>query len=304
MIDQLDIIAAAVLIDNIVFQGVRKKGYFPGGAGLYAIAGASLFSENTLLVTGVGQDFSEKIGPWFDSNKLSRDGLRFATDLTPCNIIDYSDSNFRSEKPLLGIDHFRKCEPSVEDVKKVLGKARSLYIFRNSRSNFWKKLLALLENYDLKILWEIGLDACSFKNRNEIIELLKFVNGFSLNLEEAKLIFNTKNEDKIIQTLQNVTKEIVFLRAGIRGSYVITREKIHFIPSINVELVDDTGAGNAYSGAVLIGMAEGLSPEICGAMGTISSSETIKQFGPPNIGNIVLREKTQENLKQLISRIN
>ena len=51
-------------------------------------------------------------------------------------------------------------------------------------------------------------------------------------------------------------------------------------------------------------MAEGLSPEICGAMGTISSSETIKQFGPPNIGNIVLREKTQENLKQLISRIN
>ena len=70
MIDQLDIIAAAVLIDNIVFQGVRKKGYFPGGAGLYAIAGASLFSENTLLVTCVGQDFSEKIGPWFESTKL------------------------------------------------------------------------------------------------------------------------------------------------------------------------------------------------------------------------------------------
>ena len=136
-----------------------------------------------------------------------------------------------------------------------------------------------------------------------MFKLLKFVNGFSLNLEEAKLIFNYNIEGEIIKALQELPVEVVFLRAGARGSYTITSKQINFIPSLKTKLVDNTGAGNAYSGAALVGMAKGLPPKICGAMGTISASETIKQFGPPEVAKLLLSSQPQKKLKQIVSSI-
>ena len=50
-------------------------------------------------------------------------------------------------------------------------------------------------------------------------------------------------------------------------------------------------------------MAKGLPPKICGAMGTISASETIKQFGPPEVAKILLSSQPQKKLKQIVSSI-
>ena len=59
-------------MDDLIHQGIKQKENILGGAGLYALAGAALFSKVPILVTGVGKDFSEKFGPWFDKNNLSK----------------------------------------------------------------------------------------------------------------------------------------------------------------------------------------------------------------------------------------
>ena len=120
MLDQVDIILASVLMDDLIHQGIKQKENVLGGAGLYALAGAALFSKVPILVTGVGKDFSENVGPWFDKNNLSKNGLRYEPHYTPRNNIDYSNANFRVEKALFGEDHFKIFEPSAEDLKKVL----------------------------------------------------------------------------------------------------------------------------------------------------------------------------------------
>ena len=303
MLDQADIILASVLMDDLIHQGIKQKENVLGGAGLYALAGAALFSKVPILVTGVGKDFSEKIGPWFDKNNLSKNGLRFEPHYTPRNNIDYRNANFRVERALFGEDHFKIFEPSAEDLKKVLNYARGIYIFRNLDRHFWERIEEFLKKYKFKILWEISSDCCKYEKQDELFKLLNFVNGFSLNLEEAKLIFNFSTEEDIIKALQELPVEVVFLRAGARGSYTITSQQTHFIPSLKTKLVDNTGAGNAYSGAALVGMAKGLPPKICGAMGTISASETIKQFGPPEVAKILLSSQPQKKLKQIVSSI-
>ena len=303
MLDQVDIILASVLMDDLIHQGIKQKENVLGGAGLYALAGAALFSKVPILVTGVGKDFSENIGPWLDKNNLSKKGLRFEPHYTPRNKIDYSNANFRVERVLFGEDHFKIFEPSAEDLKKVLNYARGIYIFRNLDRHFWERIEEFTQIYNFKILWEISSDCCKYEKQNELFKLLNIVNGFSINLEEAKLIFNFSTEEDIIKALQELPVEVVFLRAGARGSYTITSHQTHFIPSLKTKLVDNTGAGNAYSGAALVGMAKGLPPKICGAMGTISASETIKQFGPPEVAKILLRSKPQKKLKQIVSSI-
>ena len=73
-----DIIVGAVLMDNIVYADGTRRDDIPGGAGLYALAGAALFSDEPVLVTGTGRDLPATFGPWLDRNGLTTRGLRFA----------------------------------------------------------------------------------------------------------------------------------------------------------------------------------------------------------------------------------
>src|SRR5579872_6345140 len=128
MADGRDLIVAAALIDTLVFADGRAEENVAGGAGLHALAGAALFSDDVLLVTGTGEDLPRTFGPWLDRNGLSKDGLRIADPNTPRNLLRYVDERTRTETPVFGDEHFRRIEPNVEDVGRVIGGARAAYV--------------------------------------------------------------------------------------------------------------------------------------------------------------------------------
>jgi sugar/nucleoside kinase (ribokinase family) len=298
-----DIIAGAALIDNLIFADGMEHESIPGGAGLYALAGAALFSDDVLLVTGTGEDLPVTFGPWMDRNRLSKHGLRFADPHAPRNILRYIDEHTRTETPIFGHEHFRRIEPTSADIGKVLAGARSAYVFRNTDPGFWDGMLELKQHQNLVLLWEIGLDACSPRERPAIERLLEHVDALSLNLDEAALIFETRLEEQLISHLQALPVPRVFLRAGRRGSFAITQGSERFIPSLLAQPVDVTGGGNAYSGAALVGLAEGKSLDTAAAMGTVAASLAIEQFGPHEPRDPAVRLKAETALRELITRI-
>jgi sugar/nucleoside kinase (ribokinase family) len=298
-----DIIAGSVLIDNLIYADDSCRENVIGGAGLYALAGAALFSPSPILVTGTGEDVTETYGPWMARNGLPRDGLRIADPHTPRNILRYLDERTRSEKPVFGHEHFRRLEPTARDVEKVVDGARSLYLFRNTETEIWRGIDALKRQHQFTLLWEIALDACTPQERPRIEALLRHVDAFSLNLEEAGLIFRTSDVKLLTGALQRLPVATVFLRAGRRGSFVIAHGEIFLVPSLAVEPVDVTGGGNAYCGAALVGLAEGRAPTVAAAMGTVAASFAIRQFGPPEAGSPETRAAAQREVAGLIPRI-
>ena len=114
--EPVDLIVGAVLMDNIIYADGTRRENIPGGAGLYALAGAALFSPNAMLVTGTGRDLPDTFGPWMARNGLSTSGLRFADDHAPRNILKYIDEATRTETPVYGIAHFSRIEPTPDDV--------------------------------------------------------------------------------------------------------------------------------------------------------------------------------------------
>ena len=68
MAEGADVIVGAVLMDNIVYADGSRRDDIPGGAGLYALAGAALFSDEAVLVTGTGRDLPVTFGPWLERN--------------------------------------------------------------------------------------------------------------------------------------------------------------------------------------------------------------------------------------------
>jgi sugar/nucleoside kinase (ribokinase family) len=85
------------------------------------------------------------------------------------------------------------------------------------------------------------------------------------NQRELIHLTNTDNLDAAIDVLQSAMAanacRVVYLTLGSGGSIAIRNDHVTKSPSFNVEVVDTTGAGDAFAGGCLWGLVEGLSDQ-------------------------------------------
>ena len=301
MTDAELLIVGAVLIDDLLFADGTRQENVPGGAGLYALAGAAIFDAKPVLLTGTGRDFSQTFGPWMERNGLGTHGLRFADDRSPRNVLKYHTDGGRTETPVFGLDHFARIEPRPDDIARFSQSARAIYVFRNTDA-FWDGFRQIEFAERPLVLWEIALDACYPENLPRIEAILANVDALSINLDEARGIFATDDEEDVLRRLAEWPVRAVFLRAGARGSYVLCAGKTTFVPSLPVEAVDVTGGGNAFGGGALAGLAQGLSARDAAIMGTVAASFAVSQYGPPETSDPTLRTMARQQVQALISQ--
>ncbi|MCC6905044.1 MAG: hypothetical protein IT326_04315 [Anaerolineae bacterium] len=73
---------------------------------------------------------------------------------------------------------------------------------------------------------------------------------------------------------------LIYETHGAGGSRVITPDGEHWIPPTQADaVVDPTGAGDSYAGAVLAGLDQGLSPVEAGLRGSVVASFVVEAFG-------------------------
>ncbi|MEF2071976.1 carbohydrate kinase family protein [Consotaella aegiceratis] len=288
------------MIDDIHFADGGERLGVPGGAGLYALSGAAPFSDHTVLTIGTGEDYCITYGPWMERNGLSTEGLRIADPHTPRNTLRYFPDGERSEEPVYGVAHFRRTEPTAADIRRRVADARGLYVFRDTDPDFWAELAPLLAANPVTTLWEIAANACLPENLPEIERIAGMIDAVSINRQEAAALFQTEDEAALLASL-GALPATIFLRAGERGSYWIEADTVGFVPSVPVAPVDVTGGGNAYGGAAMVGLAQGLPAREAAAMGTAAASLAIRQFGPPEAGNPAFRAVARDLVRDLQS---
>lgn len=276
------IIASTAVTDEIHFADGKRVETVAGGAGIYALCGIKLWCDDVMLATGVGADFREIYGKWYEENNISMDGLLIKDEKTPHTVINYFEDGEREEIPLYGPDHYKKIETVPEDLKPYFETAKGIYIFKNSSSEYWKKIIEYKKTSSVKVMWEIGCDATYPENYQKVKEIARYMDVFSINLTESKNMMGKDDLEEIIKEYQSFGIPLVFLRRGAEGAVMITPDEVTYVPSQkNVNVVDPTGGGNSSSGAVLYGFCEGFSPEICGIMGSISAAMCLGQYGVP-----------------------
>jgi ribokinase len=72
---------------------------------------------------------------------------------------------------------------------------------------------------------------------------------------------------------------VVAIKLGSLGSVVRFAWRTWHVPALRVPVVDPTGAGDAYCGGFLVGLALSGDARIAGACGTVSAAETLGSFG-------------------------
>lgn len=119
-------------------------------------------------------------------------------------------------------------------------------------------------------------------HRKGICQVLSKLDGFLLNRREALLLTGAATLDKSIRILQKITKTCV-IKDGGNGAYAINREAILHVPSIAVNPLDTTGAGDCFSAGFLYGYLQKLPFIECVRIGNIVGGLSTQGSGASSI---------------------
>ncbi|MDH4170536.1 MAG: adenosine kinase [Acidimicrobiia bacterium] len=121
---------------------------------------------------------------------------------------------------------------------------------------------------------------CVDRHRGEWLDLLTDqVDLVFANEEEVCSLFESDDVERAMDKLASLCQMVVVTR-GAKGSRISTDGIVVDVPAVPVEhLVDTTGAGDLYAAGFLYGLANGMTPERCGTLGSAAASEVISHMG-------------------------
>jgi len=106
--------------------------------------------------------------------------------------------------------------------------------------------------------------------------------AFLPNEAELRLLTRAKDYLEGARLLIEEGVNIVAVKLGRRGCYVTDGTEEHLIEPYKVDVVDTTGAGDAFNAGFLYGLVRGKPLRVCGLLGNYMASRCITKMGARN----------------------
>ncbi len=106
------------------------------------------------------------------------------------------------------------------------------------------------------------------------------------NRAEIQALFKTSTVDDAVQKVRSMT-ELAAITLDKDGSLIVTRDAVIEIKPVPANVVDTTGAGDAYAAGFLYGLTHGRPLQECGDIASAAAGEVISHVG-------ARRQKTQK----------
>jgi sugar/nucleoside kinase (ribokinase family) len=122
---------------------------------------------------------------------------------------------------------------------------------------------------------------CVARFRDEFRELVEHhVDILFANESEILSLYQVENFDDALQHVRGHA-EIAALTRSEKGSVVVNGDEVHVIDAVKVvNVVDTTGAGDAYAAGFLYAYTQGRDLGTCGRLGGVMAAEVISHMGP------------------------
>jgi len=263
--------AGAVFIDDIVLpDGQTYMGQLGGGV-VHALMGAALWDEKPGLVALAGYDLPES----------ARAGLEKHLDTRGLHILDLPQ--IRAWQ-IFEVDGIRRELYRVQTTQPFIQGAQPQHLpeaYRQSKGCYllqdFDGVQAWRAVFEGLILWEPLQQIMVHGSRRLLRQALQSgrIDIISPNLAEARAVYNIHSPDKLVSALLEDGAQAAALRMGPEGSLVASRKDANCveIPAVPAaQIIDQTGAGNTYCGALLAGLVQGRTLREAAVMGAVAAS--------------------------------
>lgn len=100
-----------------------------------------------------------------------------------------------------------------------------------------------------------------------------------INQQEAKILLDIQETEAIIDRLRSFGAQKIAVKLGPQGAVVADQQHIYRCPQIDVPVVDNIGAGDAFNAGFLFGILEGKDTQMCGTIGSMMGSLAVASVG-------------------------
>lgn len=97
--------------------------------------------------------------------------------------------------------------------------------------------------------------------------------------DEAERLTGVSDPIASARHLLELGPEMVVIKRGAAGCFLLRGEEVHLAPGLPVEALDNTGAGDSLDAAVLFGYVKGLSLEDIGALANATGAAKVRKLG-------------------------
>lgn len=273
------LVVGTVTLDTVETPRQRVEDVL-GGSGAYAAVAASFFEGPVQLVAVIGEDYPHTYTNFLQTRGIDLEGLKRVEDGKSfrwggCYTQDFNvrDTLFTELNVVMDF------QPILPEVYK-----QTPYIFL--ANNAPDLQLSIIEQAtDPKLVVCDTMDFWIYEERKALEALLKRVDVFILNDSEASLLTDDTNLLRAAQTILRYGPKRVIIKKGAHGALSVTETSFFSLPAYPMaEVVDPTGAGDSFAGAMMgylasVGDTSETAMRRAMAYGTVVASFNIEDFG-------------------------
>ncbi len=263
-------------IDDLVFPDGTTRWAVPGGAAVYAALGAALWTEPVSIVAPLGSDYPvEELGQ--------------RIDLTRCRPIQHTLRNWGlyeegGQRHFVSRSVSRRWAdfcPCPEDAD---GAQRAAHLAPMPRNVTAAIAQRLREQGTMTLSLDLDdHDLLGWGNSDELMALLRQVDLFLPSQRDMLALFPALTLAESLHTLREMAPHLslIAIKCGAEGvlAHAMGMSTHVHIPVVAVEAKDATGAGDAFCGGVLAGIALDKDPLEALQYGCVSASFCVEGFG-------------------------
>lgn len=168
-------------------------------------------------------------------------------------------------------------------------------------ADLYDEIIDLKKKRDLTLFYNPGSKELAFSH-NAIQKLLPSIDYLIANINEGCAILNTalKREQMEVWDLMTILMDKgvknVVLTDGANGAYFQSESDSFQVPVVEVEVVERTGAGDAFAAGFIASIIYGASPNDSFLWGAVNSAEVVKSFGAQK--GLLTKEQLEERVKK------
>lgn len=284
------LVVGSVALDNIETPIARREKVLGGAAVFFSYVG-SFFGPVQMLGV-VGEDFPHEHIEMLKSRNIDTTGLEIRKG---GKTFAWSGKYFENMNDRETLDTQLNV---LGDFKPTLPEEyrRAEYVFLANGAP--ETQIAVLDQMlGAQLVVADTMDLWINIQKENLLALLKRIDGITLNDSEAKLLSGETNLIKAAKKILELGPRFVIIKKGEHGAMFISKYEIYVIPAYPTDKVlDPTGAGDSFAGGMMAyfaseGKTDSLTIKKALAYGTIVASFTVEGFGLDR-----LREITKDDI--------
>jgi cytidine kinase len=273
-----------VILDDVVtWRGESHMGILGGGGPqtAWGMATALGGGESVGLVAGIGSDVAPSVFDPLQAAGINLDGVRITPQPTPRAWQLIEADGRRSQVWRVPAHTLADQLRRSWDVLPLLYQSATNFHWGMHPGTRGQPFAEELHKRGRMVSLEAFRESSIVLPADALRDLMHACTLFSCTLTEAQSITGATSLDVIVQRFTLAGCHLLALRIGAAGSRLVDcrRGEAFALPAVPTAVVDVTGAGNAYCGALLARLEDGL--RIAGCHAAVAASYLLEQVGLP-----------------------